>query len=596
MPSNLFSVPYQLLPLALLQNFRSRTGVCAVACGQVAWIVFISLILSIHSDSLHGQELNASDGDSLDLFGVSSSISNNNTVIGAVWDDDNGADAGAAYLFRQVNSGSGLVTESAKLTASDGAANDFFGVSVSVSGDHGLVGASLDDDNGDGSGSAYLFRSLSTASGIVNESAKLTASDGAQDDGFGYAVSLHGSMGLIGARGDDDNGAARGSAYVFRGLDSATGAVQESVKLIASESTTDFGEEVSIHGNMGIVGSRTLLNSFSAYLFRDLDTATGVINETARLQANGEVSIHGNIGIVGNSVFRGLDTATGNVAPTATLNSLDGVNLGLAVLSGSVAVAQSGGSAYVFSGLDTKSGSITETVKLTNSDGEAGFGASIGFEGDAFVVGAFDGVPSVRERAYTGTVSSMTTLDAGDASRAIFGLSFESRTDWIVGETTSENHVSLSDGDSAEVLSDGKAVFIGKNAGSDDNSLTIAGTIEANEVIVGAEGNSGNHLILEATATNMIDELFLFRGNQLSFEGEFTSFSALDSQLGSTDLFYAEGSITRLITSDNFEDFLWTSFDSNSGFTTFIAVPEPASGSLMLFALAGFFAKRRKSN
>ena len=44
-----------------------------------------------------------------------------------------------------------------KITASDGAANDQFGISVAISGDTAIVGAFRDDDNGTDSGSAYLF-------------------------------------------------------------------------------------------------------------------------------------------------------------------------------------------------------------------------------------------------------------------------------------------------------------------------------------------------------------------------------------------------------------------------------------------------------
>ena len=47
--------------------------------------------------------------------------------------------------------------EDDKITASDGAASDQFGVSVSISGDLATVGAYLNDDNGDASGSAYIF-------------------------------------------------------------------------------------------------------------------------------------------------------------------------------------------------------------------------------------------------------------------------------------------------------------------------------------------------------------------------------------------------------------------------------------------------------
>lgn len=321
-------------------------------------------------------------------------------------------------------------------------------------------------------------------------------------------------------------------------------------------------------------------------------TVTGTVTETARLEANGSVSLHGNIGVVGNSVFRDLDSATGSVAASAFLVSSDG-GVGDTVLSHETAIGFRADSAYVFSGLESRNGNIGESIKILASDGMPGFGASSAFDEDRFVIGAVDG-SNGDGKAYTGTISSMTTLDEGNASRAIFGLSFESRTDWIVGENTSDNHVLLGDGDSAEVLAADMAVFIGKNTGSNDNSLRIAGSIEANEVFVGAEGNSGNHLILESSAINLIDEITLFYGNKLCFEGEFTTFSDLDAQLGSTDLIYGEGSNTSLITANNFDDFLLASFDSSTGYSIFLAVPEPASGSLLLLTLAGFAAWRGK--
>ena len=63
--------------------------------------------------------------------------------------------SGSAYVFRY--DGSDWVEE-AKLTASDGAAYDYFGDSVAVSGDTAVVGAYGDDDNGSDSGSAYVFQ------------------------------------------------------------------------------------------------------------------------------------------------------------------------------------------------------------------------------------------------------------------------------------------------------------------------------------------------------------------------------------------------------------------------------------------------------
>jgi hypothetical protein len=107
-----------------------------------------------------------------------------------------------------------------KLIASDAADYDFFGYSVSVSGDTALVGARWDDDVGEKSGSAYVF----VRSGFTwTEQAKLTASDGGADDRFGWSVSVDGDTALIGAWSDNDAGTDSGSAYVFvRTIRSAT--------------------------------------------------------------------------------------------------------------------------------------------------------------------------------------------------------------------------------------------------------------------------------------------------------------------------------------------------------------------------------------
>ena len=85
----------------------------------------------------------------------------------------------AATVVMMLSSGHSLSAQ--ELNASDGAANDRFGESVSLSGNTGLIVAALDDDNGSNSGSAYIFRNLDTATGTVNESVKLLASDGAED-------------------------------------------------------------------------------------------------------------------------------------------------------------------------------------------------------------------------------------------------------------------------------------------------------------------------------------------------------------------------------------------------------------------------------
>ena len=96
----------------------------------------------------------------------------------------------------------GAVLEAVKLLASDGAAGDSFG-RVAVDADTAVVGAVGNDDNGRESGSAYVFvRTGST----WTEEAKLTASDAAAGDVFGWSVSVSGDTAVVGALADDDNG------------------------------------------------------------------------------------------------------------------------------------------------------------------------------------------------------------------------------------------------------------------------------------------------------------------------------------------------------------------------------------------------------
>ena len=101
-----------------------------------------------------------------------------------------------------------LQLQEAELTASDGAAGDWFGRAVVVDEHTAVTGA-----NGDGSdGSAHV---LTRESGVWSQQTELTASDGASDDDFGYSVAVDEDTAVIGAYLDDDNGDASGSAYVF---------------------------------------------------------------------------------------------------------------------------------------------------------------------------------------------------------------------------------------------------------------------------------------------------------------------------------------------------------------------------------------------
>jgi hypothetical protein len=214
-------------------------------------------------------KLTASDGAAGDWFGLRVSIKGDYTIVGAHRDDDNGTDSGSAYIFKRDGEN---WAQQAKLTASDGAAGDWFGLPVRIDGDYVIVGAHKDDDNGTDSGSVYIFTPNDIDPNIWDQQAKLTASDGAAGDYFGSSASLSGDYAIVAARCDDDSATNSGSAYIFkRDGESWT----ELDKVAASDGAADdrFGISASISGEYAIVGAwwddnENGADAGSAYIFR----------------------------------------------------------------------------------------------------------------------------------------------------------------------------------------------------------------------------------------------------------------------------------------------------------------------------------------
>ena len=322
-----------------------------VVAALSAAALLLAAPLPARAQSVPIQKLLADDGAGNDQFGESVSIDGDRALLGAPRDDDNGDRSGSAYVFERQPDGSW--TQVAKLTADDGAADDRFGQSVSLDGDRALVGASGDDDNGGSSGSAYVFE---RSGGTWTQVAKLTADDGDALDRFGLSVSLSGDRALVGAFGDDDNGGSSGSAYVFeQSGDSWT----QKAKLTAADRTALFGISVSIDGPRALVGT---FGSNSAYVFEQSgDSWTQVAKLTAddgdaNDQLGISVSIDGPRALVGafGDDDKGADS----------------------------------GSAYVF---EQSEDSWTQVAKLTADDGAAGdlFGRPVSLSGSRALAGAF---------------------------------------------------------------------------------------------------------------------------------------------------------------------------------------------------------------
>ncbi len=192
-------------------------------------------------------KLPAPDGSN-HLFGNAVCLGGSTALIGAAWDNENGAQAGSVYVFTRNGT---EWTQQQKLLASDGEAGAQFGCSLSLDGDTALIGADGDKDNGAWSGSAYVF---SRAGSAWSQQAKLLASNGTENDYFGVSVSLCEDTAVIGAIGDHNHGFRTGGVYVF----SRKGMVwTQTDRLLASDGETgdSFGCSVALDGDTLMIGA-----------------------------------------------------------------------------------------------------------------------------------------------------------------------------------------------------------------------------------------------------------------------------------------------------------------------------------------------------
>ena len=421
-------------------------------------------------------KLTASDGAAGDFFGWSVAVSGDTVVVGARLDDDNGPNSGSAYVFVEPGGGwAGSLTQTAKLTASDGAAVDIFGESVAVSGDTVVVGAPRDDDNGSASGSAYVFVKPGGGwAGSLTQTAKLTASDGADGDQFGESVAVSGDTVVVGAQLNDDNGTSSGSAYVFvKPGGGWAGSLTQTAKLTASDGAAgdQFGWSVAVSGDTVLVGAQlnddNSTSSGSAYVFvKPGGGWAGSLTQTAKLTASD--------GAAGDQFGYSVAVSGDTVVVGALFDDDNGRDSGSAY----VFVEPGGGWA----------GSLTQTAKLTASDGAAGdqFGESVAVSGDTVVVGAlFDddnGTSSGSAYVFVkpgggwaGSLTQTAKLTASDAAaNDLFGRAVVVSGDTVVVSALFDDDNGFNSG-SAYVFGPAGPVevTIDIKPGSDPNSINV---------------------------------------------------------------------------------------------------------------------------
>ncbi len=198
------------------------------------------------------QKLTAADGAAGDYFGSSVALSGGTAVVGAVFKSVGANFAqGAAYVF--VQSGA-TWPQQQELIANDGAANDYFGNSVAVSGGTAVVGAAGKKIGANvAQGGAYVFVQGGTT---WSQQQTLTASDGAKQDYFGSSVAVSGNTAMIGDYTKTVGfNVQQGAAYMF--VQSGTTWIEQQ-RLIASDGATQdrFGYAVAVSGSIAFVGAQ----------------------------------------------------------------------------------------------------------------------------------------------------------------------------------------------------------------------------------------------------------------------------------------------------------------------------------------------------
>lgn len=383
-------------------------------------------------DSSDSVKITISDGEAGNRLGYAISAVGDTIVVGAPG-PESGDGEGAAYVFTEPDTGWSHTSDSVRLTASDGALGDLFGHAVSVSDEFIVVGAHGEQE---GSGAVYAFRRPTDGWTTTSNARKLTATDGASDDAFGYAVSTNGDSLAVGLPHGYLKGTTSGAVrvYTWPGLLWVDRADAFKLRPPNAETSRIFGVAFSADGSTAVVGtvmaagaeqSTVRTAEASVYTRRDGVWETSVHAILSLPHGDSHVPRGLTVSENGDTVVVGLSSddpgsssrpgaalvftrPEGGWVPTseaATLRAPDGnpshaFGQMVAISGDTIVVGASGddneigtrntGSAYVFTKPAGGWVSTTEAAKLTAPVGEEGdkFGSAVSVMGDTIVVGA----------------------------------------------------------------------------------------------------------------------------------------------------------------------------------------------------------------
>lgn len=251
--------------------------------GTLVWLGFLSLVLMARPGVAQIDQLPHPDTTQGNFFGVAVSISENRALVGASSETTCDANGGAAYIFERDEKTSRWV-EAARLVPRTCTPGEFFGRSVSLSGDRALVAASraLSELATASPNAAYIFER--DTSGTWQQTAKLNGDPDQEEGSFAASVSLDGDRALITTWGDPSGEAFGGAAYIFE-RNPATGTWEKVVRLTGSLDLRAgvFGGKGVLEGDYAVVASSTYFREQAGFIYIfERNPNTGKWKEAAR--------------------------------------------------------------------------------------------------------------------------------------------------------------------------------------------------------------------------------------------------------------------------------------------------------------------------
>jgi ketosteroid isomerase-like protein len=471
--------------------------------------------LSLASNGSFTFSLPLSDGEAYNV-----TVKNNPSGQFCRIDNSAGAVAGGNVTDVAVTCSSSDFTwvQDAYLKASNAGANDYFGISVAISGSTIVVGAYSEDSNqttitnADGtasannsagdSGAVYVFKRDGNGDWI--QDAYLKASNAQASDYFGISVAISGSTIAVGAYGEDsnqttitntdgsassDNSASNsGAVYVFKRDGNGDWIQDAYLKASNAEEIDQFGRPVAISGSTIVVAAigedsnqTTIANndgqpglpdnnsaSFSGAVYVFKRDANGHWIQDAYLKAsNAEANDYfgHSVAISGSTIVVG---AVYEDSSQTTITNTDG-------LASSNNGASYSGAVYVFK-RDANGHWIQDAyLKASNAEANDYFGSSVAISGSTIVVGAIDEDSSQTTITNTDGQPGLPDNNSASGAGAVYVFKRDANGHWIQDAYLKASNAGVIDGFGGSVAISGSTIVVGAPY-EDSNQTTITNT------------------------------------------------------------------------------------------------------------------------